>query len=120
VAHFIESAARLAEEEDMTSEGDKWIQSAVDRWQESVVPWNEEQKKVIQGIRKALGGIMLLMGPAATDKTLLQRFLILYFYSLGYHVLAVAPADDDVNKLAENLDEYLENTERGNREERKP
>ena len=97
--------------EDMTRKANKRKQHEVDAWLQGVVPWNEEQKKVIEGIRKALGGMMLVMGPAATGKTLLQRFLILYFYYLGYHVLAVAPANDNVNKLAKDLDEYLETTE---------
>ena len=50
-----------------------------------------------------------MMGPAATGKTLLQRYLILFFYYYpGYNVLAVAPANDNVNKLAKGLHETLQ------------
>jgi senataxin len=81
---------------------------AVDEWIRKAMEWNKEQMQVIDGVRSAKGGMMLVMGPAATGKTLLQRFLILYFYYLGYHVLAVAPANDNVNKLARDLDDHLE------------
>jgi senataxin len=94
--------------QDMTICGIQGYLPEVDKWIRKAMDWNKEQMQVIDGVRKAKGGMMLVMGPAATGKTLLQRFLILYFYYLGYHVLAVAPANDNVNKLARDLDEFLQ------------
>ncbi|KAK5167170.1 uncharacterized protein LTR77_007900 [Saxophila tyrrhenica] len=65
--------------------------------------WNPEQLAIIDGITATKGGMTLIMGPAATGKTLLQRGIAIYFYSLGYHVAALAPANDNANKLAKDL-----------------
>ncbi|KAK3680639.1 hypothetical protein LTR37_021127 [Vermiconidia calcicola] len=74
-----------------------------DRWIRNWRPWNPEQLAVIEGVTAAKGGMSIVMGPAATGKTLLQQALAIYFYALDFHVLAVAPANDNANKFARDL-----------------
>ncbi|KAI7478687.1 hypothetical protein KC357_g4295 [Hortaea werneckii] len=61
--------------------------------------WNAEQLKVIEGIRKAPDGMLVVLGPAGTGKTSLQEALAIYFWRLGYHVLALAPANSNADHL---------------------
>ncbi|KAF2725750.1 hypothetical protein K431DRAFT_299492 [Polychaeton citri CBS 116435] len=61
--------------------------------------WNKEQLSVIEGIERTKGGCMVVMGPAGTGKTLLQQALAIYFWKLGYHVLAVTPANSNADHL---------------------
>ena len=42
---------------------------------------------------------MLVHGPAGTGKTLLQQALSIYFWKLGFHVLALAPANSNADQL---------------------
>jgi hypothetical protein len=74
-----------------------------DNWLRNWKPWNHEQLTVINGITSAKGGMELVMGPAGTGKSLLQLGIAIYFYMLGYHILALAPANDNANKLAKDL-----------------
>ncbi len=74
-----------------------------EKWLRNWKPWNPEQLAIIDSITAVKGGLNLIMGPAATGKTLLQRGIAIYFYSLGYHVAALAPANDNANKLAKDL-----------------
>ena len=75
-----------------------------DEWLLDFITWNEEQLSVIRGIKAAKGGVVVVMGPAGTGKTLLQQALSIYFYLLGFHVLALAPANSNVDQLATQLD----------------
>ncbi|KAI6816279.1 hypothetical protein KC365_g15540 [Hortaea werneckii] len=61
--------------------------------------WNAEQLKVIEGIRRAPDGMLVVLGPAGTGKTSLQEALAVYFWRLGYHVLALAPANSNADHL---------------------
>ncbi|KAI6869388.1 hypothetical protein KC323_g2749 [Hortaea werneckii] len=61
--------------------------------------WNAEQLKVIEGIRRAPDGMLVVLGPAGTGKTSLQEGLAIYFWRLGYHVLALAPANSNADHL---------------------
>ncbi|KAK3626304.1 hypothetical protein LTR56_019881 [Elasticomyces elasticus] len=76
---------------------------AADEWLSGWLTWNEEQLSVIKGIKAAKGGCVVVMGPAGTGKTLLQQALSIYFYLLGFHVLALAPANSNVDHLAVQL-----------------
>ncbi|KAK1810468.1 hypothetical protein LTR12_015158 [Friedmanniomyces endolithicus] len=79
------------------------VRRQADAWLKNWMTWNEEQVAVIEGIRVAKGGTILVMGPAGTGKTLLQEALSIYFYLLGFHVLALAPANSNVDHLAVQL-----------------
>ncbi|KAI7466273.1 hypothetical protein KC351_g14569 [Hortaea werneckii] len=61
--------------------------------------WNAEQLKVIEGIRRTPDGMLVVLGPAGTGKTSLQEALAVYFWRLGYHVLALAPANSNADHL---------------------
>lgn len=74
--------------------------AAAGRWLLNWMDWNAEQLQVIKGIKAAKGGMIIVMGPAGTGKTLLQQALSIYFWKLGYHILAVAPANSNANHLA--------------------
>ncbi|KAH9833625.1 AAA domain, partial [Teratosphaeria destructans] len=74
-----------------------------DRWLRGFVRWNAEQLAVIDGVKKAKGGVIIVMGPAGTGKTLLQQALAVYFYMLGFHILALAPANSNADHLATEL-----------------
>lgn len=65
--------------------------------------WNAEQVQVIEGVNNLFSGLSIVSGPAATGKSLLQRGIAKYFYDLGFHVLALAPANANVDKLARDL-----------------
>lgn len=79
------------------------LRARAEEWLRGWKKWNPEQIEIIDNITKAKGGLTLVMGPAATGKTLLQRGIAIYFYSLGYHILALAPANDNANKIAKDL-----------------
>ncbi|KAI6886303.1 hypothetical protein KC360_g2948 [Hortaea werneckii] len=61
--------------------------------------WNAEQLKVIEEIRRAPDGMLVVLGPVGTGKTSLQEALAVYFWRLGYHVLALAPANSNADHL---------------------
>ncbi|KAM3419821.1 hypothetical protein BST61_g3152 [Cercospora zeina] len=69
--------------------------------------WNPEQSAALRSIRFAMGGIILISGPAGTGKTLVQQILCAFFYLIGLHVLVLAPANsnvaDFVSKLHKNF-----------------
>lgn len=75
-----------------------------DAWLRSWMAWNAEQLQVIEGIKRAKGGAIIVMGPAGTGKTLLQQALAIYFWMLGYHVLALAPANSNADHIARQMD----------------
>ncbi|KAK0260293.1 hypothetical protein LTS09_005109 [Friedmanniomyces endolithicus] len=79
------------------------VRHQADVWLKNWMAWNGEQLAVIEGIKVAKGGTILVMGPAGTGKTLLQEALSIYFYLLGFHVLALAPANSNVDHLAVQL-----------------
>lgn len=74
-----------------------------DKWLQNFMAWNQEQLQVIQGIKAAKGGVVIVMGPAGTGKTLLQMALAIYFEKLGFHILALSPANSNANQLASAL-----------------
>jgi hypothetical protein len=61
--------------------------------------WNEEQLQVIRGVKAAKDGKLIIMGPAGTGKTLLQEALAIYFWRLGFHIIALAPANSNADHL---------------------
>ena len=73
---------------------------AAAKWLRNWKCWNKEELAVIDGITRAKGGLCLVFGPAGTGKTLLQQALAIYFYKLGYHVLALTPANSNADHLA--------------------
>ncbi|KAF2774488.1 hypothetical protein EJ03DRAFT_347084 [Teratosphaeria nubilosa] len=79
------------------------VRAHADRWLRGFVRWNAEQLAVIDGVKSAKGGVIIVMGPAGTGKTLLQQALAVYFYMLGFHVLALAPANSNADHLATEL-----------------
>lgn len=70
---------------------------------ENWMQWNVEQLEVIKGIRRTRGRMIVVMGPAGTGKTLLQQALALFFYRIGYHVAALAPANSNANYTTNEL-----------------
>ncbi|KAK3654018.1 hypothetical protein LTR56_003453 [Elasticomyces elasticus] len=79
------------------------VRRVAEEWLAKWMQWNQEQLAVIRGIKAAKGGCIVVMGPAGTGKTLLQQALSIYFYLLGFHVLALAPANSNVDHLAVQL-----------------
>lgn len=79
------------------------VKQRADDWLLRWMSWNAEQLQVVRGIKAAKGGVIIVMGPAGTGKTLLQQALGVYFYFLGFHVLALAPANSNVDHLAVQL-----------------
>ena len=77
--------------------------AAADKWLREWMGWNAEQLQVIEGIKSTKGGLVIVMGPAGTGKTLLQEALAVYFYKLGFHILALAPANSNCNHLASEM-----------------
>lgn len=88
---------------DITASADPEAKQKADHWLLNWMEWNAEQLQVIEGIRAAKGGMVVVMGPAAIGKTLLQRAIAIYFYSLGFHILSLAPANDNCNKMARDM-----------------
>ncbi|KAI6910726.1 hypothetical protein KC318_g9291, partial [Hortaea werneckii] len=88
-------------EVDMTKDADISEKEEEQAYRQLVgfMPWNAEQMKVIEGIRKAPDGMQIVLGPAGTGKTSLQEALATYFWRLGYHVLALAPANSNADHL---------------------
>ncbi|RMY04793.1 hypothetical protein D0868_06756 [Hortaea werneckii] len=88
-------------EVDMTKDADVSEKEGEEAYRQLVkfMPWNAEQMKVIEGIRKAPDGMQIVLGPAGTGKTSLQEALAAYFWRLGYHVLALAPANSNADHL---------------------
>ncbi|KAK4888950.1 hypothetical protein LTR27_012230 [Elasticomyces elasticus] len=84
------------------------VRRVAEEWLANWMQWNQEQLAVIRGIRAAKGGCIVVMGPAGTGKTLLQQALSIYFYLLGFHVLALAPANSNVDHLAVQLGKIKE------------
>lgn len=80
------------------------VRADADAWLLQWMDWNTEQLQVIAGIKRAKGGAVVVMGPAGTGKTLLQQALAIYFWKIGYHVLALAPANSNADHLARQLD----------------
>lgn len=80
-------------------------------WLRNWMEWNAEQMQVIQGIKKAKGGVLIVMGPAGTGKTLLQEALAIFFYKLGFHILALAPANSNANHLAKQMHKIAEDVQ---------
>ncbi|USW54916.1 Putative P-loop containing nucleoside triphosphate hydrolase, DNA2/NAM7 helicase, helicase [Septoria linicola] len=58
--------------------------------------WNVEQLQALRSIRHAVGGIVLITGPAGCGKTLIQQIICAFFYLIGLHVLVLAPANSNV------------------------
>lgn len=88
---------------DLTADVDRRALAEADEWLEHWMEWNPEQTQVIEGIRKAKGGMVIVMGPAGTGKTLLQQALAIYFYKLGFHILALSPANSNADHLATQM-----------------
>ncbi|RMY58384.1 hypothetical protein D0863_12283 [Hortaea werneckii] len=86
---------------DMTKDADISEEEEKEAYNQLVnfMPWNAEQMEVIEGIRKAPDGMQIVLGPAGTGKTSLQEALATYFWRLGYHVLALAPANSNADHL---------------------
>ncbi|KAI7278585.1 hypothetical protein KC345_g5885 [Hortaea werneckii] len=86
---------------DMTEDADISEKEEEEAYKQLVnfMPWNAEQMEVIEGIRKAPDGMQVVLGPAGTGKTSLQEALATYFWRLGYHVLALAPANSNADHL---------------------
>ncbi|KAI7090632.1 hypothetical protein KC356_g1315 [Hortaea werneckii] len=89
------------EEVDMTKGADISEKEEREAYQQLLdfMPWNAEQMEVIKGIRKAPDRMQIVLGPAGTGKTSLQEALATYFWRLGYHVLALAPANSNADHL---------------------
>lgn len=66
-------------------------------------PWNLEGLDIIDSLKHVKGGLHLIMGPAATGKSMLNRALSLYFWCLGYHVLSISPANSKCDAVASGL-----------------
>ncbi|KAK4548272.1 hypothetical protein LTR36_010142 [Oleoguttula mirabilis] len=103
---LLNQAHDLIPDVDLTSDAriSAEIKANADAWLHRWMDWNAEQLRVIDGIKKAKGGAVIVMGPAGTGKTLLQQALAIYFWKLGYHVLALAPANSNADHLAKELD----------------
>lgn len=85
----------------------KEAKSEADKWLKDFMAWNQEQIAVIDGIKLAKGGLVIVMGPAGTGKTLLQMALAIYFHKLGFHILALSPANSNADHLASALNELV-------------
>lgn len=94
--HDIFKSCDLTEDHNVSEEA----KAAADRWLETWMSWNAEQLSAIRGIRRAKNGLVVIMGPAGTGKTLLQQALAIYFYKLGFHILALSPANSNADALA--------------------
>ena len=90
-------------EVDLTAGIDEALKAEADEWLANWVHWHAEQLQVIQGIKAATGGTIIVMGPAGTGKTMLQQALSIYFYKLGFHVLALSPANSNCDHLASEM-----------------
>lgn len=77
------------------------------QWLMQYCRWNVEQVEALKRIRNAVGGIILICGPAGCGKTLVQQAICVFLYRLGIHVLALSPANsnctDFIRKLHENF-----------------
>lgn len=88
---------------DLTAGGHPSLRDEADIWINNWQKWNDEQKMAIETITKTKGGIMLVHGPAGTGKTLLQQALSIYFWKLGFHILALAPANSNADQLTRSM-----------------
>ncbi|KAK4554491.1 hypothetical protein LTR86_008345 [Recurvomyces mirabilis] len=79
----------------MEADGPKFRRRIQDAYQEMLDSrkWNPEQLEALKTVRSAVGGIVLITGPAGTGKTLVQQAICAFAYLLGLHVLAVSPAN---------------------------
>ncbi|SMR52400.1 unnamed protein product [Zymoseptoria tritici ST99CH_3D1] len=65
--------------------------------------WNNEQLDALRSLRKSVGGMVLITGPAGVGKTLVLQALCAFFYKIGLHVLFVAPANSNVADFCKKL-----------------
>ena len=97
---LLNQAHDAIEEVDLTKDIDPKLLAEADEFLLNWMNWNAEQLQVIEGLKRAKGGLIIVMGPAGTGKTSLQQALAIYFYYLGFHILALAPANSNANHLA--------------------
>lgn len=62
----------------------------------------------IESLRASRGGLSLIMGPAGTGKTLVQLAMAVFAHEIGFHVLAVAPANSNADHFARLLGDFAE------------
>ncbi|KXT08633.1 hypothetical protein AC579_6564 [Pseudocercospora musae] len=71
--------------------------------------WNAEQLQALISVREAVGGIVLISGPAGTGKTLLIQAICVFLYKIGLHILVLAPANSNLSDFIGKLKELFGN-----------
>ncbi|CAK4023898.1 Hypothetical predicted protein [Lecanosticta acicola] len=77
------------------------------QWMLNFRKWNAEQLQALKSIRKAVGGIVLITGPAGTGKTLVLQAICIFLYRLGLHILVLAPANSNCADFMAKLAQYF-------------
>ncbi|KAF7198583.1 Helicase SEN1 [Pseudocercospora fuligena] len=90
------------------TEVDKVVEEAF-TWMLSWRKWNAEQLEALVSVREAVGGIVLISGPAGTGKTLLIQAICVFLYKIGLHVLVLAPANSNLSDFIGKLKELFGN-----------
>ncbi|SMR51294.1 unnamed protein product [Zymoseptoria tritici ST99CH_1E4] len=98
----VDLALKRVEDVHVTPEVEAAVEAAYN-WALGYQNWNEEQLKAIRSLRQAVGGIVMVTGPAGTGKTLVLQVLCAFFYKIGLHVLFLAPANSNVKDFMSKL-----------------
>ena len=62
-------------------------------------PWNEEQLQVMDGLKHVKGSMSIVLGPAGSGKTTLNRAISLSYWCLGFLILQSRPQTASVITL---------------------